>query len=85
MVPNREAAMGNIQAAIARRGDQFFLLDLQRTAEGYKATFAQGQVTTVRTIDEGTAEDRAPADQPATRALAAILDDVRVEFTGRRR
>ena len=76
----REAAGRNIQAAIARRKEKFYLADLDWNADGYMATFCQGPLTVRRTIDEGTAEDVAPAGEPANRTLAAILDEVRREF-----
>jgi hypothetical protein len=79
-VMDREAAGRNIQAAIARRREQFYLADLDWNVEGYRATFCQGPLTVRRSIDEGTAEDVAPAGEPATRALATILDEVRREF-----
>jgi hypothetical protein len=77
---DREAAGRNIQAAIARRREQFYLSDLDWNVEGYRATFCRGPLTVRRSIDEGTAEDVAPAGEPATRGLATILDEVRREI-----
>jgi len=79
---NRDAAARNIQAAIVRRKDKFVLTDVHPTIDGYRATFCQGPLSVRVTIDEGTAEDVAPAGEPATKALAAVLDEVHRQFGG---
>ena len=80
--PNLEAAAQNIRVAIGNRRETFMLVSLTLTGDGYRATFSQGPLTVRKTIDEGTAEDVAPAGEPATTALAAILEEVRSEFSG---
>ena len=71
----------NIETAIRRRKETFVLRYLDCTADGYSATFSQGALTVRKTgIDEGTAEDMAPAGQPTTASMAALFDQVRHEF-----
>jgi len=84
MTANREGAERNIRAAIGNRRETFMLVSLTLTGDGYRATFSQGPLTVRKTIDEGTAEDVAPADEPATKALAAILEESsqRIRWTG---
>jgi hypothetical protein len=82
MAANREAAERNIRAAIGNRRETFMLVSLTLTGDGYRVTCSHGPLTVRKIIDEGIAEDVAPAGEPATKALAAVLEEVRSEFSG---
>jgi hypothetical protein len=67
---------------INARGDSGHAREPDSDRDGYRATFSQEPLTVRKTIDEGTAEDVASASEPATQALATILEQVRQEFSG---